>query len=247
MATDPKTEFASFCDGIRDPEGKVYKYTDRERLFVFHYLTDAGFVASKAVEMSGYQTSTPSSTRQMATEILRRPKIKAAINNAFDALVMPKTELLHRLSEIARGSVEDLLDDRDEFSMRQARVTGKANLIRKFKIERDVIEVKTEKVDLPEDAEGDAEIFERSIIKERVSFEIHDPLKAIELLGRNFRLFPAGVQNFDAKGEPSDAPPATVIIELPDNGRGDTTHPIRRVRKTVEMNNEDTGNDSSKE
>lgn len=219
LGKDAYTENANFCDNIRDPKtGKPYKFTARERLFVYHYMTNDRHVAYQAVIDAGYGTTTPGSTRQMASDILRRPHIKAAINQAFENLAMPKFEVLHRLSKIAAGSVEDLLNDDDEFDMSHARKTGSAILLKKVTIERDVIEVKTSAVDAGPDDEG--EIFERSVIKERVKFEIHDPIKAMELIGKHARIFVDNVQNLNKHGEPTDER-ATVVIHLPDNGRGD--------------------------
>jgi hypothetical protein len=233
MAHDNKTELAHFCDGIRDPAGKLYHYTHREKLFVFHYLTDDRHVAVNAVREAGYGCTTYGSTRQMASEILRRPKIQAAINKAFESLVMPKMELLHRLSKVAGGSVEDVLNENDEFDMAYARKAGTAFLLKKVKIERDVVEVKSETVGvLPGDeGEGEPEIFERSIIKEKVTFEIHDPLRAIEMLGKHARLFNENIQHLNRDGEPADQP-AAVVIHLPDNGRGDATLSKKKPART---------------
>jgi phage terminase small subunit len=209
-----------FTDGITDAAGKPYAYDLRERLFVYHYLSDPRHIASTAAEKAGYSATTNDGLRVRASILLKRESIKAAINAAFESLALPKMEIIYRLGRIAAGSIEDVLNEDNELDLDQARERGTAFLLKRIKRTRDVIEIKSVKTGI--DAEGEDVDLEKIIVKEKVEFEIHDPLRALELLGKNGRLFVENIQKLDRHGDPTDAEdPATVIFYLPDNGRGD--------------------------
>lgn len=240
---DTKTEKHEFTSGIKKPGGGTYRYTAKERLFVYHYMTDPRHVAVKACREAGYNAISDASFRVIASNLLKKPHIIAAINHAFESLTMPKMEVLFRLGVIAQGSVEDLLNDDDEFDIELARRNGKAALIRKMKIKRTrrVVEQIVPEESFPTEdprvmvIQGDGERreqLESSIIFEEITFEIHDPLRALELIGKHGRLFTDKLEHSGPEGVPLPDKPANVTIILPDNGRGDATaRPATRATK----------------
>jgi hypothetical protein len=94
------------------------------------------------------------------------------------------------------------------------------HLLKKVKIERKVLEVKEVDQDGPADAVD--VVIQKAIIQEKIEFEIHDPLRALELIGKHERLF---IDRSELTGKdgtpliPEDS--GRVIVYLPDNGRGD--------------------------
>lgn len=225
---DEQTEKTTFTDGVTGPDGKPYRYTPREKKFVFEYLTDPKHIAWRAAERAGYGGK-PATLRVVASALMKKPHITAAINAAFESLTMPRFEILYRLGRVAAGSIADVLNEDNELDLDLAKEQGTDFLIKKIQRERRVIEVKTES-----DMSGDGETLERSIISETVKFEIHDPLRALELLGKHSRLFVENVQKLNRNGEPADDDSEPkVILFLPDNGRDPGQRPARRKRKTT--------------
>ncbi len=203
----------SFTDGVLDAAGVPFKYTPLERKFVAEYLNDPRHSATAAVKAAGYDAKKDVTFRVMASHLMKRENVRTAINNAFESLAMPKFETLFRLGRIAAGDLDDLLDDNGDFSIDLARERGTTFLLKKIEVDRDVMEVKES---------GGDEPIERSIIKEKVKITIHDPLKALELLGKHGKLFTDRTEVTGKDGRPLIPDDATqVIFYLPDNGRGD--------------------------
>lgn len=221
-AEDVRTQRESFTDKVPNPDkpGNIYKYSAKEKLFVFHYLTDAEFNGSAAAKLAKYKAGSDLSFRVIASNLLKKPKIKAAINVTFEALTMPKFEVLYRIGRIAAGDLNDLLDDAGNFSIEAARERGTTHLLKKVSITRSRREVKRTEVDTPDDAP--AEFIESSIIDETIKFEIDDRLKALELLGKHSGVFPdSRISVRTGSGSAEVDEPANVVIFIPDNGRGD--------------------------
>lgn len=207
---DQRHETQSFTDGIRDASGRLYKYTYKESAFVYHYLTDAGYCGTRAAKMAGYNCTTPGSFRNVSANLLKKDHIRAAINAAFEALTMPKHEILFRLGRIAAGDIVDVMNDDNDLDLNAARDRGTSFLIKKVEIKR------------ARRADDD------QVIDETVKFEIHDPLRALELLGKHSRLFVERVESTGKDGRPLiPENPASVIVYLPDNGRGDQDQTTR--------------------
>lgn len=226
---DSKTESFHFTDGIKNPDtGRAYKFTFKEKLFVFDYLEN-GFIASSAAKAAGYNCTSEGSFRSIATAVMKKPHIKAAINAAFEALAMPKFEVIFRLGRIAAGDLTDVLTPTGEFDMEAARESGMSFLLKKVTIKRTRREVTRTEIDLPDDfAAGKPEYTESSILDEHITFEIHDPLKALELIGKHQNLFAPDrleITGKDGAKLISDNP-ASVVVYLPDNGRGDAGVPL---------------------
>jgi phage terminase small subunit len=210
----------SFTANVVDPAtGDPYEYTAKEILFITEYMSDDRHVATSAAEKAGYKSKSAGGMRVIASEVMARPRVRAAINQAFEALAMPKMEILFRLARIAGGSITDVLNDDNELDLDRAKAIGTDVLIKKIERRRDVVEVKATETTGGQD--GESERLERMIIKETVKFEIHDPLRALDMLGKNARLFVDQLQTLGKDGKPADpnGPAPQVVLYLPDNGR----------------------------
>lgn len=75
--------------------------TDKQAAFVREYLVDLNGAA--AARRAGYSKE---SARQIATENLSKPYIRAAIEERLEQQAMSANEVLARLTRIARGSLE---------------------------------------------------------------------------------------------------------------------------------------------
>lgn len=76
--------------------------TDRQRLFVVHYLDCLN--ATEAARRAGY-----AKPRQQGSENLSKPVIRAAVNAGLAELALPADEVLARLAAIARSDVRELM------------------------------------------------------------------------------------------------------------------------------------------
>lgn len=217
-----ETPAAAYTDDVRDDKGELYEFTGLERLFVANYLNDPKHSATAAVKAAGYDCSTDESARALASKIMQKPRIKAAINKAFESLTMPKHEVLFRLGRLAAGSIVDVLSDDNELDLDLARDRGSDYLIRKIKRKRKVLEIKATDIDAPAD-DGGTMALEKMIVEETVEFEIHDQMKALELLGKSYGAVIERSELTGKDGKPliPDEGKAQVIFYLPDNGRGD--------------------------
>ncbi len=93
---------------------KGTKKTDKQRLFVEHYLRT--WNASEAARQAGYKGS----FRQIGSENLSKPAIRAQIEERLAQAVMGANEALARLTEQARG-----FDPADYIALRDVYATGK--------------------------------------------------------------------------------------------------------------------------
>lgn len=77
---------------------------ERRRRFVREYLHDLN--GTRAAIRTGYAEASAAST---ASEILRNPKVAAAVDAGLELYAMPAGEIVARLTRIARGSIADVL------------------------------------------------------------------------------------------------------------------------------------------
>lgn len=104
--------------------------TDKQQAFVLHYLVCLN--GAEAARRAGYPAA---SARQIASENLSKPDIRAAIDAALADAAMPANEVLARLTEIARGSMEDLLTVRGrgvQLDLKGAKERGVLHLVKKY-------------------------------------------------------------------------------------------------------------------
>lgn len=163
--------------------------TNKQQLFIEHYLTCLN--AAEAARRAGYSVR---SARQTGSENLSNPDIKAEIDARLKEAAMTADEVLRRLADQARATMEDFIsaaeikvtdaEDSEVFlsprvDLDKARKLGKMHLLKKFKV----------------DTNGG------------VSIELHDPQAALVQLGRYHGLF----LDKTALTDPSGQHPAPLI------------------------------------
>lgn len=135
--------------------------TAKQELFVNEYVQS--WNAAKAAALAGYRGD----GFKVGWRILRVPKVAAVIKDRLEEYAMPAFEALARLAQIARASVGDFLIYDPE--------TGQFN------------------VELPDDTTAEQLFPAVKKIKRfpdgRLEIEMFDKLRALELIGKHFRLF----------------------------------------------------------
>lgn len=81
--------------------------TAKEKLFIDYYLGDANGVAVDAAEMAGYKADSRVYLRKIASEILKRPQIREAIEARLEEFAMSAKEVLAELTRVAKIQVDD--------------------------------------------------------------------------------------------------------------------------------------------
>ena len=148
MADDPQPDIDALLAAL----------TDKERTFVLAYVECLN--GAKAARHARYSEA---SIYTIASELLRKPHIRAAIDALLDERAMQTSEILARLSDHARSSMEDFLSVRGRgltLDLKKAEQLGRLHLIKRY-----------------------------SKTKQGVTIELHDPQAALQLLGRHRKLF----------------------------------------------------------
>lgn len=158
-----------------DDAAKKKRLTNRERLFVEHYLIH--WNAAKAARLAGYSAK---SARESGCENLTKPHIAEAIQAKISQIAMSADEVLLRLAEHARGDFGDFLTIGEsgdfKIDLDKAKKKGKLRLISKAKtITRLVGEEKT-----PETT---------------IEIDLYDAQSALSLLGKHHKLFTEKIEN----------------------------------------------------
>jgi|LDZU01.1.fsa_nt_gi PBSX family phage terminase large subunit len=134
-------------------------FTKKQRLFVEYYLQC--WNATEAALKAGYSERSAGS---IGGENLKKPEIAAEIQRRIDEIAMSADEVIQAIGEIGRASIEDLMDidavGRLSFNFKRAQERGKLHLIKSI--------VPT--------AYG-------------MKVELHDRMKALELMGKHHQLF----------------------------------------------------------
>lgn len=123
------------------------------------------FNQTRAAIAAGYSER---SARQQGSELMTYPNILAYIRKRMEENAASAIEVIHHLTEIARGDITDVMDDNGNLDLKAARANGKSRLIKKIKSRA----ITTDNSDIVE-----------------TEVEISDPLKAQELLGKYHALF----------------------------------------------------------
>lgn len=133
--------------------------TAKQQAFVEHYLQC--WNASRAARLAGYSEKTAYS---QGARLLKNVEVQAAISARLDELKMSADEVLLRLADQARATMDDFLDpERGEVDLARAAARGKLHLVKKFS---------------------------RSTGKvETVTIELHDAQAALVQIGRHHKLF----------------------------------------------------------
>lgn len=117
-----------------------------------------GMNASEAARRAGYKGK----ANVVGSLLLANVSIREKINHRLEQAQMSADEVLARLTDYARSDFSDFIDVQHgytSFDLAKAQEAGKLHLIKKFKITKTGIEL-----------------------------ELHDPMRALELLGKHHRL-----------------------------------------------------------
>lgn len=136
------------------------KLNPQQQLFVEEYLTC--WNASEAARRAGYKTK----ASVQGARSLANASIREAIDEAINERAMRANEVLARLTTIASGSLADFIKTDDD-----GNVTG-------FNLHKDKPLHLLKKVTVSHGKFG-----------KNISIEIHDPVGALEKLGRYHKLF----------------------------------------------------------
>lgn len=158
------------------------RLTTKQKLFADFYVGEARFNATKAAVLSGYSEKT---AKSIGSENLTKPDIQAYIDTRLKELTLGANEVLARLTDIANGSIEDVLDESGNFDYKTAKKTGKLPLLKKLKRK-----TTSKKVDSQtEEHDGQSETLETSLVFEEVEFEMYSAHEALRDLGKFHKLF----------------------------------------------------------
>jgi phage terminase small subunit len=180
----------------KPPKGK--KLTAKEEAFCKEYVID--WNATRAAIHAGYSKRT---ARTIASQNLSKLNIRERITELEKAKGMAREEVIARLSDQARATHYPFIRIDDDgfvyFDFSDQEALKHLHLIKKIKSKRErQIRGKGE---LQEEWEG-----------EWVEVELHDPQRALELLGKHHSLF----LDRDEKGNPIQP---IVNVYMPNNGR----------------------------
>lgn len=117
--------------------------TAKQRAFVNAYLAN-GFNGTEAARQAGY-SGNDNTLGVVAYENLRKPKIAAYVQQAFDEMTMTAEEVLARLSAMARTDMTDFMQvypgGTPAFDFEKAAEAKRLGLIKKFKVTNKSIEL----------------------------------------------------------------------------------------------------------
>lgn len=140
----------------------------RRQLFVDAYLSC--FNATEAAKKAGYSER---SAHSAGWNLLRHPEVEAMLEQRLQQSAMLADEVLMRLAEQARGSLDYFLSKDMELDLDAAREGKKLHLIKKVRQKHRAQQLKS----------GDV------VETTETEIELHDVQKALELLGRHHGLF----------------------------------------------------------
>lgn len=150
----------------------------KKRRFVDEYF-QSGLNATEAARRSGYGTSETSNNALsvQAYRLMNDPAVKAEIERRMEHYAMPATEVLARLTELARGDMGDFLNrEGNAFDLESARASGKTALIEKLRTVTHVTEKST---------------------RHTVDIKLYSALEALKQLGRFHKLWVDRIQTED--------------------------------------------------
>jgi phage terminase small subunit len=135
--------------------------TDKQRIFVEEYLTC--WNATEAARRAGYDAN-EATLRSIGSENLTKPNIKALIDQRMKEKALSADEVLARLADIARGTLDDFLSvdrrGRIKIDLIKARKAGKMHLLKSY-------------------GKG----------KQGEKIELYSAIEALQILGRHLQLF----------------------------------------------------------
>lgn len=140
--------------------------TLKQQLFVDYYLGESNGNATEAARLAGY-AGRENTLATVGKENLKKPDVWAEVTRRMAESAMTSDEVLSRTSAIARGSLGDFLDITEDgdwkLNLPRAKKAAKLGLLKKLKCTKFGVEI-----------------------------ELHDPLTALNLLGKRHRLWNDG-------------------------------------------------------
>lgn len=156
----------------------IEEWTDKERAIVDQYF-ELGLNGTRAAIAAGYSKK---SARQIASETLSKPYIKAEIERRLETLTMGKNEVLARLAAEARGDMRDFIG----LTSNALKKHPDGTLIKKYKNTINTVTITTL------DPKGNPVVEKKT--EEKVELELYDAQAAKVQIGRHLKLF---TDNFD--------------------------------------------------
>lgn len=145
--------------------------TGKQEAFINAYFA-CNFNGVRAARKAGYKGSY-SVLGVAAHDNLKNPKIRAEINRRFKELTMGAEEVLMRLTSIACSDYGDITDKDGNVDVKLAKRRGLSHLIKEQEF--------TEKF-IPQEGHDD-------IVIRTAKVKLHDPMRALELLGKHHKVF----------------------------------------------------------
>lgn len=133
--------------------------TNKQRVFVEKYIGVAHFNATEAASAAGYKGNR-NTLAVVGHDNLRKPNIAALVKQRLAELAMEPEEILARLSDQARGTLDNFVNAKGKIDLAKARRGGMMHLLKSYS--------RTEKGD---------------------RIEIYDAQAALVQLGRHHGLF----------------------------------------------------------
>ena len=198
---------------------------DRHKAFIEQYLIS--YNATDAYQ-AVYTTVSRASAAANGWRLLQSADVQEAISQRLAETAMSANEVLMRLAQMARGDVDDYLDDNGNFDLAKARQAKKTGIVKKLK-------TKTTK-----------RIFDDETVETvEVEFELYDAQAALVHLGKHHRLFADRTEVTGANGGPIEQrakvdhaidsstaesifdvlAAAGVLATAPDDAKDDKVHP----------------------
>jgi hypothetical protein len=172
------------------------KLTGKQKKFAEAYVICLN--ATEAASQAGYNGDR-NTLRVIGSENLRKPAIRAYIDDVLSQQTLSVQEILGRLSEQARSDMGDFInDDSPDFDLSTIKKSGKSHLVKK--IRRTVINQEGRTTEITE-------------------FELHDSQTALVHLGKAHGLFVDKVAT-TLKGDPNSP------LEIKHGGQVGLTHQV---------------------
>lgn len=156
----------------------------KEKKFADCYLGAARHNATRAAQMAGYSGSS-NVLGVTAYRLLKKPHIKAYIDQFLTDSTLSAQETLARIGSIARASIADVLrDDCVWIDLEKARANGSIHFVKKIRSKKRTRVISNEMVMTPEGKRN----IKTSIVSEEIEIEMYSALEALRDLARYHNL-----------------------------------------------------------
>lgn len=144
-----------------EDKAKLKPLTKRQSVFVDEYAISLN--GADAARKAGYSEK---GARQIASELLTNPNIRAAIEERFRERHMTADEALRLQADIARGDISELMDNFGMLDLNKLKQHGR--LIKKIKQRTTTKIGKTDKDEDTEIHETEIELYAADVAQERI-------------------------------------------------------------------------------